>query len=232
MSEAEVQVVPDSPDVVADDDQYNLDSFLEWDTLSQRIASSGQMTPPWFRQPDIDVGEVLVFTGVKDSSEDGAWEHDKARIVEITGPSRKLVKAILNGRDAAAKSAASIALVKECVVQFPDNWIARRPFKVDGKVIVEQGSPMPAPWKLGEEHPDKVVTAYIEDCIPSRVRGMIHTGALCMAVPEIEFMVQKGKEKEAEEEASIKPSVPGAPLKPAAQDPNLPGGSTGSSGQT
>ena len=206
----DLKIVRDPEDVVAvETDEVDLNVFFQWDELSQRLASSGQMNPPWFRAVGLDDGELLLFSPVPTEVADGMdpevhagarWEIEGAQVAKIAGPTKGLIDKLLGAKSDEKAAVVATELIAECLIELPKEFRLHKPFSVAGVKVLNRGDSYPAPWKLLEDAPDGVnvddmLHAYINDCLPKTVRDMVHTGALCMAIPETDFMVTSGAEK-------------------------------------
>jgi len=211
------QKTKEEPAVEAVDSQTeNLNLFFKWDELSRNLASSGQTNPPWFRVVGLDDGELLFFTphgakpttGVSQKKWDAErWEHPDAKIASIVGPTKGMIDTLLKETGANAVSA-GVELIEQCLQAMPSGFVLKRPFTIGGVTVLDAGDQYPAPWKLREMkvdglEADVVVKQYVLKCLPKKFRDMVHTGALCMAVPETDFMVNTGSEKGSDEPAKM-----------------------------
>ena len=226
--------------VVGSDVDINV--FFKWDELSQRLASSGQMNPPWFRISGLDDGELLLFTPLgpyadddhaQEDWDDMRWNNEKAQVASIVGPTKGMIDKLLSAKGAQAEEV-SVELIEQCLQALPEGFLLKRPFTVGGKKILDAGERYPAPWKLREMtvdglQKDELVRAYVLKCLPKKVRDMVHTGALCMAVPETDFMVSNGREKGSPARATM---LDHPKAKPAGEDENFGVGSSGDSALT
>jgi len=234
-----LNVVGAEPDVQPAYEELDYTAFLKWDDWSEKIASSGQMSPPWFRQVGLDDGEILLFSPISEHVPDdedndqwaaSRWNHPGAQIAEVCGPTKRAIGSVLNAKDSASKDRASLLLVAQCLTNIPETVTAKRDFTVAGKVVLKKGEHMPAPgdfhdWPLPDGlKADDVISAYIGDFLPDRLRKQTHTAALCMAVPEIEFVIVKGGEKNEDKEARMRPDI----RRQARDDDNFIEGSSGS----
>ncbi len=209
-NEADLRVVTDEPTVEATaQDEVNLNVFFSWDELSRRLAASGQMNPPWFRPAGLDDGELLLYSPIpskcpEDMEEDlhmrSRWEMEGAQIAKIVGPTKGLIDSILEAQNKKQSDEVAVKLVAECLMELPEQFKLRKPFKIGDATILKKGDSYPAPWELMEAgadgvRSDELLRAYVNGCLPKKVRDMVHTGALCMAIPETDFMVTSGQEK-------------------------------------
>ena len=217
--ETTLKVESDEPTVEADiGSEVDINVFFKWDDLSQRLASSGQMNPPWFRVSGLDDGELLLYTPlgpapetVEDDQESWdalRWQHEDAQVAKIIGPTKGMIDKLLSSTGPKSEEA-SIELIEQCLQSLPETFLLKRPFTVGGKKILDEGEKFPAPWKIREMtvdglQKDDLVRAYVLKCLPKRVRDMVHTGALCMAVPETDFMVSSGREKGSSQPATMR----------------------------
>jgi len=239
----DLKVVKDEPTVEAETgSEVDLNVFFKWDELSQRLASSGQMNPPWFRVCGLDDGELLLFTPLGpvptngESQEDwniARWNAEGSQVANIVGPTKGMIDKLLSSTGAKAEDV-SVELIEQCLQALPETFILKRPFTVGGTKILEAGERYPAPWKLREMtvdglQKDDLVRSYVLKCLPKKVRDMVHTGALCMAVPETDFMVASGHEKGSVHRATM---LDHPKARPAGEDENFGEGSSGDSEQT
>jgi len=222
MDRNELKVEADlEPTVEAvDTEEVNLNVFFKWDALSRRLAASGQMNPPWFRPVGLDDGELLLFSPVPSKCPDGMeadvhaetrWTMDGAQVAKIIGPTKGLIDKYLacSEQKGNKEDEVAVKLVAECLMELPETFKLRRPFMIGEVVVLAAGDAYPAPWKLAEDpvegiRKDELIRAYVNDCLPKRIRDMVHTGALCMAIPETDFMVSAGHEKGTEVDAKMR----------------------------
>jgi len=210
MAKNDLRVVKDEPvEATVSEDEVNLNVFFKWDELSRRLAASGQMNPPWFRAVGLDDGELLLYSSVPAKCPDGMesdihartrWEIDGAQIAKIIGPTKGMIDSVLEAENDAVGRKAAVKLVAECLIALPETFRLKKPFLIGEQKILDKGDSYPAPWELLETGAegikgDELLAAYINKCLPKRVRDMVHTGALCMAIPETDFMVSSGAEK-------------------------------------
>lgn len=243
-SEKNPSVVPEEPKIEPGYEELDYTAFLKWDDWSEMIASSGQMTPPWFRQVGLDDGEVLLFSPLPEVCPEGEdkeqyakrrWTVDGAQIARVCGPTKRTMTAVWEAKDEQSKQAANVKLVAECLTDLPESAVAKRPFMIGDKVLLPKGERLPAPMDFYDDgvlsdnlKAKEVVPIYILNFLPDRIRKMVHTAAVCMAIPEVEFVVLFGKEKGAEKPAQLRPHVP----RKAGDDENFSEASSGSSAQS
>jgi|GEM_PF-3946447 len=217
--ETDLRVVQEEPTVEPAGSEVDLNVFFKWDDLSTRLASSGQMNPPWFRIKGLDDGEVRLFTplpstppadfeGTPDEYEAKRWDAEGVKLAKVIGPTKGMIdKLIAATTDQEAENAA-VDLIEECLQALPDGFTLKRPFTIGEQKILSVGDQYPAPWQVREMtveglQKSELVSQYILKCLPKSVRDMVHTASLCMAVPETDFMVATGQEKGSTERATM-----------------------------